>query len=280
MSIKNTTRRAIVSTVRSGLAMTGETGRRLLSEATAINGEPLIELYETVETAYGPLRFYCLGELSLERVRTLFTKEPETIEWIDTFKPGCTFWDIGANIGLYSIYAAARGCKVLAFEPSAANYFLLNRNIEANTMDDRVSAYCLAFSEGNTLDVLNMRNTGLGGALSSFGVTVDESGKQFTPSFRQGMIGYSIDEFRKRYGLPCPDHIKIDVDGIEDSIVYGAGQTLSSVQSVSIELDTERDNAKITKQLAMCGLKMISQRHAPMFDNSKYASIYNCVFAR
>ena len=36
----------------------------------------------------------------------LFQKEPETLEWIDTFKEkeNLIFWDIGANIGLYSIY--------------------------------------------------------------------------------------------------------------------------------------------------------------------------------
>ena len=34
-----------------------------------------------------------------------FSKEPETLEWIDNFsKDSSIFWDIGANIGLYSIY--------------------------------------------------------------------------------------------------------------------------------------------------------------------------------
>ena len=38
------------------------------------------------------------------RIDTFLTKEPETIDWINNFKSNSNFWDIGANIGLYSIY--------------------------------------------------------------------------------------------------------------------------------------------------------------------------------
>ena len=39
--------------------------------------------------------------------KALFDQEPETLEWIDTFQNDkkIIFWDIGANIGIYSIYA-------------------------------------------------------------------------------------------------------------------------------------------------------------------------------
>jgi hypothetical protein len=61
-----------------------------------------------VETKYGILQFYCPSETSLWRAETLLTKEPETIEWIETFNEESVFWDVGANIGVYSLYAAAR----------------------------------------------------------------------------------------------------------------------------------------------------------------------------
>ena len=93
----------------------------------------MLEVFEPVETQNGKLVFYCLGDLALWRARTLFSKEPETIEWIDGFKDGDVFWDVGANIGVYSLYASiGRRIEVLAFEPSASNYLLLNRNIEYN----------------------------------------------------------------------------------------------------------------------------------------------------
>ena len=52
------------------------------------------------------------------RVDTFSSKEPETLEWIDSLPEGSVLWDVGANVGLYSVYAAKkRRCRVWAFEP-------------------------------------------------------------------------------------------------------------------------------------------------------------------
>ena len=62
----------------------------------------------------------------------LLTKEPETLEWIDQFKGDkIVFWDIGANVGLYSIYAALKhkDIQIISFEPSVNNLRVLSRNI-------------------------------------------------------------------------------------------------------------------------------------------------------
>ena len=52
------------------------------------------------------ITLYAPNQLINWRIETLYTKEPETIEWINSFskKKNIIFWDIGANIGLYSIY--------------------------------------------------------------------------------------------------------------------------------------------------------------------------------
>src|SRR5215467_14181444 len=120
--VRKALRRAAVSSVRAVLRATGERGRHITSEALAIGGEVLYETIERIHTARGSVAFYCLGDLAQWRAQTLLAKEPETIEWIDSFADGDTFWDIGANIGIYSVYAAvSRRVRVLAFEPSAAN---------------------------------------------------------------------------------------------------------------------------------------------------------------
>ena len=43
------------------------------------------------------------------RAETLFTKEPDMIDWIDSFPEDFVLWDIGANVGIYSIYAGLKG---------------------------------------------------------------------------------------------------------------------------------------------------------------------------
>ena len=56
------------------------------------------------------INFFIPNNLIDWRVRTIFSKEPDTIKWIDNFNSNkkIIFWDIGANIGLYSIYAACK----------------------------------------------------------------------------------------------------------------------------------------------------------------------------
>ena len=85
------------------------------------------------------LEFYTPNRLSFFRVKTFSTKEPETLDWIDQFQENKIFWDVGANIGLYSCYAAKKKlCKVYAFEPSIFNLEWLGRNIFLNNLTDKI----------------------------------------------------------------------------------------------------------------------------------------------
>src|SRR5437763_9795897 len=97
-----------------------------------------------VETPRGPLKFVVIGKTSAGRAETLLTKQPATIEWINAFQPGSVFWDIGANVGVYTLYAALRtDIHVVAIEPVAVNYFLLAANCEVNELEGRVDALLL-----------------------------------------------------------------------------------------------------------------------------------------
>lgn len=82
----------------------------------------------------GPLKYYCPSFMEMWRVETLYTKEPETIEWINNFPEHSILWDIGANVGMYTIYAANKGHFVVAFEPSSREYGILKKNIELNNV--------------------------------------------------------------------------------------------------------------------------------------------------
>jgi FkbM family methyltransferase len=278
-------RKASVATLKAGLRLTGETGRRLVAEAQAQGVASLLEVIEHVRTSRGHIALYCIGDLALWRARTLLTKEPETIEWIDTFQEGEVFWDVGANVGMYSLYAAAtREIKVLAFEPSASNYLLLNRNIEINRVEDFIQAFCIAFANESRIDVLNMQSSGFGAAMASFAEPEDFDGQQFVPSFRQTVIGYTIDDFLAQFDLPFPNHLKIDVDGAEGRIVAGAQRTLGDarLKSISIELEANRIEYtnSILGKLEGAGFKLVSKRHAKMFDTTPYQHIYNYLLRR
>ena len=71
--------------------------------------------------------------------------EPETFEWIRRYlKTEEVLWDIGANIGVFSLYAALnKENNVLSIEPSAESYATLNANIRLNGLDKYIKALCL-----------------------------------------------------------------------------------------------------------------------------------------
>ena len=112
-----------------------------------------------------------------KRAKGYATKEPGTLKWIENnFKTGDVIYDIGANIGQYSLYPAKllKGdCKVYAFEPEALNFAKLNYNIKLNDLSKSVLAYPIALINENKLDKLYLKRFGYGEAFSAFGVAKD-----------------------------------------------------------------------------------------------------------
>jgi len=238
----------------------------------------------TQTTRWGKIDYFCAGEVPEMRARTMLTKEPGTIEWIDTFDTEDVFWDVGANVGVYSLYAALRNIRCLSFEPSPGNFYLLSRNVEINRMDNRISALCVAFNDATRLDSFYMASTELGGALNSFAESVDWRGQPFTASFKQAMIGFSIDEFVHKFSPPFPNHIKIDVDGIEGKIIRGAKLTLADtrLKSILVELDSGRDSycREVVRDIEEAGMKLVKKDRAAAVEDSSYSACCNHVFYR
>lgn len=283
MTIKKKMFGTVIASIRLIAALFGQKNKNLILSNLV---EQLSPVYSQ-KTRYGDINFFCFGEISLYRAETLLTKEPETIEWIDTFETGDILWDIGANVGCYTLYAAKKGIFVKAFEPSAANYFLLQKNTEFNHLDHRIQAFCIAFNDVSETGYLNMSSIQMGGAINTFGDATEKFEFMETSwevKFKQGMLGFSIDEFIRLFSIPAPNHIKIDVDGIEDKIIRGAKHTLldKNLKSVLIELDANQPdyNEEIFRILEESGFTLASKKHAPMFDSGKFSSIYNCIFTR
>ena len=94
------------------------------------------------------LRYATPNKMCLWRAKTLATKEPSTIGWLDSLQPDAPLLDVGANVGMYSIYAAVvRRSRVFAFEPESQNYALLCRNIVLNEASGRIVAWSAALSD-------------------------------------------------------------------------------------------------------------------------------------
>jgi FkbM family methyltransferase len=178
------------------------------------------------------------------RVDTLFTKEPDTLAWLDGLGRDDVLLDVGANVGMYSIYAASlRGAVVHAFEPESQNYAILNQNILLNRLDRQVTAYCVALSDRAGFDRLYLSEFVAGGSCHSWGEPLDFNNRPRTAAFAQGCFATTIDLAVAGATIPIPTHVKIDVDGLEHAVIAGARETLRDrrVRSVLVEVNSNLD---------------------------------------
>lgn len=197
------------------------------------------------------LRFYAPSPLLQSRANTVLSKEPDTIAWLNTLQPDDVFWDIGANVGVFTLYAAVtRSCQVVAFEASAPNFFVLTRNVQLNGLSDRITPYGLAVAERTQLGTINLDSAELGAAMSQFGPAgVKSRYSSAAVPLMHGVAAVTIDDLVQRFQAPRPTAIKIDVDGLEWPILRGGEQTLvhPGMRSVMVELclthEAERNDA-------------------------------------
>ncbi len=174
------------------------------------------------------------------RAETLFSKEPVTIEWMSRLGASARLADVGANVGMYSIWAAkVGGARVWAFEPEAQNYALLNRNIVLNGLGGRVTAFCLGLSDHDGYCALHLSALGAGGSGHSVGDCVDFRLAPMQPAFSQGCVAATLDSLIAGGALPQPTHLKVDVDGLEHKVLAGAARALRDerLRSILIELN-------------------------------------------
>lgn len=203
------------------------------------------------------LRYALPGKTPLWRVQTLFTKEPSTIQWLEAIEPGAVLLDVGANVGMYTVFAAViRDAKVFAFEPESQNYALLCRNLVANDLSDRVTAFCCALSDEAKFSTIHLSQFTIGGSCHSFDASVDFNLEKRDSPFIQGCFSAKIDQLIADGVMPVPNHIKLDVDGFEHKVIAGAAETLRhpDVRSLIIEINPHlAEHRQILDDLAVLG---------------------------
>ncbi len=202
--------------------------------------------YETININNIKTKFFIPSSYCKYRLNTLFSKEPDTINWINSFekKKNLIFWDVGANIGLYSIYAAQKleNVKIVAFEPSHSNLRSLSRNISINNLVDKIEIIPLPLSEApNEISTMKESMFMEGGSFNSFKQDYMHNTKKHDWENSYKVLSSSIDFFIDNKILSIPDYIKIDVDGIEHLILGGGRNCLKNekIKSILIEVCTD-----------------------------------------
>jgi FkbM family methyltransferase len=200
-----------------------------------------------MRTAITGFDINCLSPMEILRAETFKTKEPETLAWVDHIKPGEILHDVGANIGIYSLYAASRGIHVYAYEPMRTNYDALCENIRINNFRHLKAIYC-AISNGELrLSEIHIPTTERGASGSQIGLAIDEHGKAFAPVETDYVWTMNLWdaclllEITGNCHIPPKMHVKIDVDGHEFDVCDGMRRLLRSgwISSVLVEINCD-----------------------------------------
>jgi hypothetical protein len=250
--------------------------------------------YQTIKILDHSVSFFVPNVVTKWRVDTFFSKEPETLEWIDNFEDRdkdkkIIFWDIGGNVGLYSIYAAIKykNIDVTTFEPSTSNLQTLSRNISINNLNEKIKICQIPLTnKDNSFLMMKESQFEEGGAMNVYGENFDYEGNKFKETNSYKIYGTSINYLLDNKILETPDYIKIDVDGIEHLILLGADKHLqnSKIKSLSVEI-----NEQFTKQcdeilniMKINNFKILHKKHndALIAKNSKIAHVFNYVFIK
>ena len=225
-------------------------------------------------------------------IRDFHSKEPETLEWINNFKKKerIIFWDIGSNIGLYSIYAAVNFEKieVVSFEPSTSNLRILSRNISINNLEKKIKIFQLPLGLFRS-KFLNFyeRKFNEGESHNSLDKNIDFEGKDVHPSNKYKIFSTNIEQIIEDGILEIPDYIKIDVDGIEHLILKGGLSVLKNPKILEIQIEINENYKEqfdnVLKIMNECNFKIKEKKRNDLskyYLNKKFSKIYNYYFTR
>jgi FkbM family methyltransferase len=162
-------------------------------------------------------------DIEIYRRDTFWTKEPETIAWIESFEDGKTFFDVGANIGLYSLYAASLhpNLQIYAFEPMPSNFIRLLQNKELNGFTN-LHCFNVAVGDDSRMIDLYIPKIDVGESGAQVDNNSDEHDETFHANSVEKVLQIELDSFHK-----C-EYLKIDVDGKEKSVLNGFGKHLAT----------------------------------------------------
>lgn len=235
--------------------------------------------------------FDCQNIREYSRCVKMFIKEPGTCEWIKSnLLPGQVFYDVGANIGVYTVLSAfitGENGRVYAFEPHSANFSRLLNHIKSNNLGGIVYPVNLALNNQSGIFPFFHDNLDSGASNSQ----LDAKGSKIQDPSRprsccsELKLALSIDDLIYTYSFDPPHHIKIDVDGNEMKIIHGMSKLLKSESKpitlqVEIHEETENDLMGLMREhgyvVSKTHFTRSKQKRHLKGENSNYP--YNSIF--
>ena len=183
------------------------------------------------------LKFRDGNERLYLHLNTHFIIEKDLINWIDTFSENDVFFDIGSNIGLFSIYAAKKNISTVSFEGHFGNLNDFNYNILLNNVSKNILIVPILLGNKNEKTNFYLRDLTPSSAKSE----IDHKKKiyfneEIKESLKINCISLNLDYLIENKIIPTPTKVKIDVDGAEFLILKGFEKNLENVDEIMLEM--------------------------------------------
>lgn len=182
--------------------------------------------------------------------------KPDVQEFLaSTVKPGQVIYDVGANVGFFTLLAArltGPGGKVISFEPLPENLLHLRRNVERNQFRN-VTIQPLALGAASEERVFHVSERPTWGKLEKAGSARPD---KYLADIKVAVA--RLDDLLSKGEIPPPDFVKIDVEGAEVEVLEGARETLARFGPILI-VELHGTGALLTQVLAAigyCGLPL------------------------
>jgi FkbM family methyltransferase len=161
--------------------------------------------------------------------------------------PGDVFFDIGANMGFFSVLAGrliGPAGVIYAFEPVPANASMVEKNARLNHLAN-IRVVKVAASDRTGKGELLLAKYAGGAVLKSAGFPPDPAGSLTVETSR-------LDDLIRLREVRPPNVVKIDVEGAEMEVLRGMAETLRGwAPTLIMEVD-DSDEGTCMKKLAEC----------------------------
>ena len=212
------------------------------------------------------LTFCCQNPAEANRAHQVIDKEPGTTRWLlETIRSDDFFYDVGANIGTYSLLCGLiqPKCKGIAFEPHSLNSIALIENLKANKMQNRFTVITSPLCSSIQIGPFYYSSLDRGASQNQFNSLCDDLGKALSPEAIEYKMSTTIDHIIYEGGMRAPTLIKIDVDGNELLVLNGMKILLSSPdkpRSIQVEV-SPASSSSIKEMLSEFDYQVINQHY-------------------
>jgi len=156
--------------------------------------------------------------------------------WPDEMAPGRVFLDVGANVGLYSLVAAARGATVVAFEPNPRTRARLHANIRLNDLESRITVRPEALIDlVGTATLFDDVREGQRDANAGVASLSNKNAAGRSIEVQTSTLDAIVEELH----LARVDWIKMDIQGAEYPALKGGSKTLAGKPKLLLEIEPE-----------------------------------------